>query len=97
MGTAEDRIHEDISNSFLRTQDIIENLHKRIRELKSNTQFTKEELEELLGLMYTSEFDSYYGHCLSCEEFTHTPGCRWVALLKRIREELEKMEAESQK
>ena len=41
------QVTEDISDCFLRTQDIIEQLHKRIRELKSNTQFTKKELEKL--------------------------------------------------
>jgi len=35
MGIAEDRIHEDISNSFLRTQDIITKLRKKIQELKA--------------------------------------------------------------
>jgi len=28
---------------------------------------------------------------MSCEEFTHTPGCRWVAIKNRIEEELEKL------
>jgi len=49
--------------------------------------FTKEELEELLGLMYSGEFDSDGNY--------YAPGCRWVAIIKRIDEELEKMKGKA--
>ena len=45
--------------------------------------FTKEELEELLGLMYSGEFDSDGNY--------YAPGCRWVAIKNRIKKELEKL------
>jgi len=67
------------------------------RELKSNTQFTEEELEELLGLMFELGIDT--DSCVTCGAVNpdeHDEDCLFSHLTNRIREELEKMKAESQ-